>query len=533
MAALGRLARWLHDRDGPAWSRFAERDAKDDGQRQVLELAKALGMVIEDGARLRFAHQLWQEYFAACSLAQTGQDEPWPDKLRAEPQPIDTTAWQLPSAKACDWDQCAQLAVQIVDDPAPLLDHLIGVNPALAGRALHSRGDDGKVSPALRSAIKHALLARSSDPDQLLPERIEAAEWLGHLGDDLRYEQAQRAGAAPCWLPRQTLPDGLPGWVPVPSGKAKIGYDKAAVTVTIQSDLQLAFAPVTVAEFKCFVEDGGYGTGGSDPPPWWVGAAAQKWWREGLPNEGRRTFWNRQRDLWRADDGRVQPQETAAWLLSYSEKDFADIRCRWLDSGDADFKVALVDECKAVICREPDFWGDLRFTNPLQPVIGLSVFETEAYCRWLSLQVGGRAFRLPTEAEWQVASGCIDRMNWPWSLATDEDPDPYTRMNFFETKARRTTPVAVFPAGRSALGLYDLSGQVFEWMANAWQPAPDATSLQALADPRDVATLRAVRGGSWSNDTDYCLPAFAFWYFPDDRSDLLGFRLLSCPILGS
>ena len=72
----------------------------------------------------------------------------------------------------------------------------------------------------------------------------------------------------------------------------------------------------------------------------------------------------------------------------------------------------------------PPFWNDKNFNDPQQPVAGVSWFEADHYCQWLSSQTR-RTYRLPSEAEWERAARGTDGRTYPWG----EEPD-CARANF-------------------------------------------------------------------------------------------------------
>ena len=555
LASLTALARALHERDGAAWSRFAidELPARPGPAgtwpdiEPALAAARALLLVDGDAAAgtLHFAHQLWQEYLAAIALARGRQAADWPDF--AAPGRAPEPAWELPAPVRSEWDQCVQLALEIADDPLPLLDHLTQVNPALAGRAAASRWQrDAAQADRLPSdvrdrlnGLRRRLLDRQSNPQLPVAQRIEAGELLGDLGDTLRYQSPAGGLGHPCRLPRdQWAPDGL-GWIALPAGLQRLQADKQTVEVEIAPDLRMSFAPVTVAEFRCFVEAEGYGGQDTDEPPaWWQGAAARQWWRGELANDGARQVWQEVRKHWHAGDPESDAGAAARrrvrefWFSALSHTEFDRIKAEKLDASDEAFQRWLDDEFQGRRHRVPGWWNSLRHTHGTQPVVGVSLFEAEAYCVWLSAQLkdSGRCFRLPTEAEWSVLAQGGARREWPWR----DDPDrPLTEhMNFLDVRIWRPTPVGAFPGGRSAEGAVDLAGNVWEWCGSRISRSDrgDIDGINEAADADDAAVARAVSGGSWFVTSDYCRPAFRGRNLPAYRADDLGFRVLSCPI---
>ena len=97
--------------------------------------------------------------------------------------------------------------------------------------------------------------------------------------------------------------------------------------------------------------------------------------------------------------------------------------------------------------EKPNYWDDQRFNNPSQPVVGLTWFETNAYCAWLSTVSGGQ-FRLPGEFEWEAAARGKESRKYAWEGDWDQD-----KTNTIEGRVMRTTPVGCYSAadwGRAA-----------------------------------------------------------------------------------
>ena len=158
------------------------------------------------------------------------------------------------------------------------------------------------------------------------------------------------------------------------------------------------------------------------------------------------------------------------------------------------------------------------------PIVLVQVDDALAYCRWLSDSLG-RAVRLPTEAEWEKAArGGVEGHRYPWG----DDIDP-ARCNFLADpsvkRQRGTRPTGTFPP--NPYGLYDMSGNVWEWVAD-WYGA-EYYGNGDQRDPRGPSsgTMRIVRGGSWvNNDVSMLRCAYRHKVPPDTYAYSVGFRIV-------
>lgn len=169
------------------------------------------------------------------------------------------------------------------------------------------------------------------------------------------------------------------------------------------------------------------------------------------------------------------------------------------------------------------------------PVIFVSWYGAMAYCKWLSEKTG-QAWRLPSEAEWEYAAGGGSSNRTKWA-GTNDGSQLYRYANFCDSQCKEswadknqtdghtyTAPVGSFSA--NALGLNDMSGNVWEWCADTWHDtyagAPADGSAWTTGGEQNLAVLR---GGSWLNDDDDCRAADRNRGLRYGRLNSVGFRV--------
>jgi CHAT domain-containing protein len=256
----------------------------------------------------------------------------------------------------------------------------------------------------------------------------------------LPFEQRLRAGQLVA-----VLGDTRPGVTTLPPAMAPL-----------TSSVEFARYPTSVAQFRTFVQDGGY-----DPE--------RAWWRP----------------------------MSRQWLL-------------------------------AVQVAEPAFWQDERFGQRRlnHPVVGVSWFEAEAFCAWLTqsrqYNPEGLVYRLPTSAEWQQAAQGSERRDYAWGA---EAPNA-ERANFAETQAG-TTPLGCYIHGITPTShVHDLAGNVWEWTSTIYQPSPSARATPLSIHEPAADHSFVVRGGCWRSPSPLLRTHHYYHYSPDYSSTNLGFRIV-------
>jgi formylglycine-generating enzyme required for sulfatase activity len=184
---------------------------------------------------------------------------------------------------------------------------------------------------------------------------------------------------------------------------------------------------------------------------------------------------------------------------------------------------------QALMGKNPSrFTGDGRL-----PVEQVSWLDAMDFCQKLS-QKTGRAYRLPSEADWEYA--CRAGTTTPFAFGETISPAivnydgnyPYGNTAKGEYR-EKTTIVGSFPA--NAFGLYDMHGNLWEWCLDEWvgnyNNAPADGSPRGDIKSRATDKWHLLRGGSWINNATHCHSAFRGRDAALDWSGTIGFRLLA------
>lgn len=332
---------------------------------------------------------------------------------------------------------------------------------------------------------------------EVLDQAVKRSEYWTALGQDERFEPER------FYLPRQRLASNernterepIPGFVRVFENKQEVFRPFKGPSVTLKPYYMARYL-TTVDQYAHFVAANGYGEPAGEKPDWWdtLGWA----WRIGR------------------------------WDSQVKEKTYHEHLTR------------RIPELRGA----PMKWAEQQ-AHGSRPVMRINWFEARAYANWLTIQLRAEldaalrqpsyAVRLPTEAQWERAARAknrtqADERQYPWGDA--DKNTAHLHANIGASDIGRPSPVGLFAP--NPLGLCDLSGNLWEWQSNLYQPGGEGQDKGLNTDVTTLKTheelnqcdLPALRGGAWSFAADFARASFRDRIRPDGGDFDVGFRVV-------
>ena len=175
---------------------------------------------------------------------------------------------------------------------------------------------------------------------------------------------------------------------------------------------------------------------------------------------------------------------------------------------------------KAVMGNNPSY-----FKGDNLPVENVSWNDVQDFISKLN-RMTGKSYRLPTEAEWEYAArGGNKSRGYKYSGS-----DNIGSVAWYSDNSGNTTNTSniTHPVGSKSpneLGIYDMSGNVYEWCQDWYSSGYYSNSPQSNPKGPTSGSHRVIRGGGWNGNARSCRVSYRSYISPDNRYDNLGFRL--------
>jgi formylglycine-generating enzyme required for sulfatase activity len=157
-----------------------------------------------------------------------------------------------------------------------------------------------------------------------------------------------------------------------------------------------------------------------------------------------------------------------------------------------------------------------------RPVVNVSWQDAQAYAAWLTSRTGQR-YRLLSEAEYEYAERAGSQTPYATGLSISS-----SQANFVDAAARSpegTMPIPVGSFPPNGFGLYDMQGNIWEWVQDCWHDNYNKAPADGSPWLSGDCQRRVVRGGAFNREAKFMRAASRYWIVGELRSALAGFRV--------
>jgi serine/threonine-protein kinase len=210
-------------------------------------------------------------------------------------------------------------------------------------------------------------------------------------------------------------------------------------------------------------------------------------------------------------------------LCRSAEKPKSSISISSFEMMSTEITFAMWDMCVATqgCSHKPsdEGWG-----RDNRPVINVSYNDiTQQFIPWLNNVTNGQ-YRLPSEAEWEYAARAGSTSQYPWGEKSSCSQAHYGATSLICTAEKSTKPVKSYQP--NAFGLYDMQGNVWEWVQDCWNPNHKSASKDGKARMTGDCKAAIHRGGSWTSLPKELRSAHRDWFTRTKKGKNDGFRLV-------
>jgi len=163
--------------------------------------------------------------------------------------------------------------------------------------------------------------------------------------------------------------------------------------------------------------------------------------------------------------------------------------------------------------------------GPRQPAVCMSYHDVQAYADWLTKKTG-KHYRMISEAEREYAARAGSSGPFPFELDPDGDYQISRNANVYGPKDgfSFSSPVGSYPA--NALGVYDMHGNVYEWVADCYHDSYEGAPNDGSAWQQAECKVVVIRGNDWGEAPIFSRSGNRNASVPDNRGDWIGVRLV-------